>query len=148
MPTRPADAGTADTGAHRNKRRSHRRPAKRLIDLTSDELAAREAKQRKQRLWVQVTAAEKAEIKARAEKTGNRMSDFVRMVSLSDLKAPAPDRAAEEAERSVAFQLAKMGTNINQIAHIAHETRMLPELAELRELAALIKATLARLHRL
>jgi len=126
----------------------NRRPAAKRLDLTPDEAERREverrAKLRTKALHVQLTEAEKAEITARAKKTGNRPSDFARIVLLSDLKAPAPPARDPEAIRALAFQLSKIGTNQNQLAHIANESRALPQEAELRRVGDLIVAALEK----
>jgi Bacterial mobilisation protein (MobC) len=148
---RSADAGAASSdGARRGKPRKwhNRRPAARRVELTPEEAerrdAERRAKLRTKALHVQLTQAEKTEITARANKTGNRVSDYARLVLLDPLKAPALPARDPAADRALAFQLSKIGTNLNQLAHIANETRALPHLAEFRALAAEIKAALAK----
>jgi hypothetical protein len=148
---RSADAGAASSdGAIRTKRRKwhNRRPAARRVELTPEEAerleAERRAKLKTSVLYVQVTRTQKTEITARAKKTGNRVSDYARTVLLSDLKAPALPARDPAADRALAFQLSKIGTNLNQLAHIANETRALSHLAEFRALAAEIKAALAK----
>jgi Bacterial mobilisation protein (MobC) len=51
-------------------------------------------------------------------------------------------RFLPEAINALAFQLAKIGTNLNQLAHIANETRALRHEAELRMVADRIVAAL------
>jgi hypothetical protein len=139
----PEAAATAATSgrATRAKPRAwgNRRPVAKRLDLTPDEAERREVERRAalrtSALHVQLTQAEKAEIVGRAKKTGNRPSDFARIVLLSDLKAPAPPARDPEAINALAFQLAKIGTNLNQLAHIANETRALRHEAELRLVA-------------
>lgn len=72
------------------------------------------------------------------------LSEFARIVLLSDLKAPAPPARDPEAIGALTFQISKLGTNLNQLAKIANETRVLPREMELRVLAAQIEAALER----
>jgi Bacterial mobilisation protein (MobC) len=154
--TGAADAGAADAGAassdaaRSDKRRQwrNRRPAARRVELTPEEAerleAERRAKLRIALLSVKFTADEKAELRRRAKASGNRVSDFVRLVLLDPLKAPAPAARDPAAIRTLAFQLSKIGTNQNQLAHIANESRALPQEAELRRVSALIVAALEK----
>jgi Bacterial mobilisation protein (MobC) len=136
---KPARANRADRREWRN-----RRPAAKQLRRTAEEIAQQEeerrAAQRTSALHVQLTKAEKAEIAARAKKSGNRVSDFARLVLLSDLKAPAPAERDPEAIRALAFQLSKIGTNLNQLAKIANETRTLPRETEFRVISAQLVA--------
>lgn len=148
----PDAAAKAATTARATRAKRHawhkRRPVVKRLDLSPDEAQRledeRQATLRTSVLYVQVTKAEKAEITARAQKSGNKPSEFVRIVLLSDLKAPAPSARDPEADRALAFQLSKIGTNLNQLAHIANETRALAHEAELRGVVTQIKAALAK----
>src|SRR5271165_718806 len=90
----------------------------------------------------QVTPTERVELERRAAKAGRSLSDFARIVLLSDLKDPAPAEHDPEAIRSLAFQLSKIGTNLNQLAKVANERRVLPREAELKGVADQIVRTL------
>ncbi len=92
----------------------------------------------------QVTPAERAELERRAAKAGRSLSDFARIVLLSDLKDPAPAERDPEALRALAFQLSKIGTNLNQLAKVANERRALPREAEFRSVADQVVQTLDR----
>jgi hypothetical protein len=146
----PRSAAVTLDEASRPERREwrNRRPAAKRLTLTPEEIAQREeewqASRRTSALHVQLTPAEKAEIAERARKSGNRVSDFARIVLLSDLKAPSPPARDPEAIRALAFQLSKIGTNLNQLAKIANETRALPQETELRIVSAQIAAALER----
>jgi hypothetical protein len=126
----------------------NRRPVAERLTSTSEAVQQseddRRAMQRTKALHVQLTEAEKAEIVGRAKKSGNRVSEFARIVLLSDLKNPAPSARDPEAIRALAFQLSRIGTNLNQLAKIANETRVLPTETELRVVAAQIVAALER----
>ena len=83
-------------------------------------------------LRLQLTPTERAELEKRAAATGRTLSDFGRIVLLSDLKAPAPPANDPEVRRLLTFQLSKIGTNLNQLTKIANEKRALPLEREIR----------------
>lgn len=143
-----ATSEAAGRSAPGSRQWRNRRPVAKRPELTYAEIqereAEREASRRTSALHVQLTKAEKAEITARAKRYGNRVSDFARTVLLSDLKAPAPAARDPEAIRALAFQLSKIGTNLNQLAKIANETRALPNETALRVVSAQIAAAIER----
>jgi hypothetical protein len=96
----------------------------------------------------QLTPTERAELDRRAASFSLTLSDFLRMVSLSDLKAPPPSPRDAGAVRSLAAQIARQGNSVNQMAHVANAIHALPHLDELRTLADEIKATLAKVRAL
>ncbi len=128
-------------------RRWQRRPLARRLDLTPEQIASREAeRQRRKRtahIGIQVTPDERAEIERRAKASGNRLSDYVRIVLLSELKAPLPSKTDPQAVMALAFQLSKIGTNLNQLAKVANETHRLNFAARLKAIAAQIEGSLA-----
>jgi hypothetical protein len=142
-------AGTAGTTkrTYRRKWRNSRPPAARL-DVSPDERAAAEVeKARKQLsvlLSVRFTKAEKETIERRAKKLGIRLSDFVRIVLLSDLKEPAPPAHDPAVIRELAWQLSKIGTNLNQMALVANKERILPRIAEFEAASAQIAGAIER----
>ncbi len=144
----PSDA--PQTAPDRRPRKwRNRRPPDRRLDLSpeeADQAAARKRLgQRKAFVGAFVTDDEKETIAARAQRYGMRQSDFIRTVLLSNVKEPPPPRTDPAAVRALAFQLSKVGTNLNQLAKIANETHDLFELErELRALSAQIAASLAR----
>ncbi len=75
-------------------------------------------------------------------------SDYIRIVLLSDLKAPLPSKTDPEAVNALAFQLSKIGTNLNQLAKVANETHRLQFAARLRAIADQIEASLVRVTEL
>ena len=77
-----------------------------------------------------MTKDEKAELVKRAKASGNRLSDFVRIVLLSDLKEPAPPAHDPAVIRELAWQISQIGNNLNQLAHVANKGRILPRKAE------------------
>ena len=95
-------------------------------------------------LGVQLTPTERAILEQRAATTGLSLSEFARIVLLSDLKAPAPSARDPQAIRALAVEITRVGNNVNQLAKIANETRALPHERQLREVATLIKATLEK----
>ena len=95
-------------------------------------------------LGVHLTPTERAILEQRAQTTGLSLSEFARIVLLSDLKAPAPSARDPQAIRALAVEITRVGNNVNQLAKIANETRALPHERQLREVATLIKATLEK----
>lgn len=93
---------------------------------------------------VQLTPSERAELDARAAVTGRSLSDFVRIVLLSDLKAPAPSARDPQAIRALTVEITRVGTNLNQLAHIANERRALPREKELQEVSRRIVTALEK----
>jgi hypothetical protein len=78
--------------------------------------------------------------------SGNRLSDFARIVLLSDLKAPLPPTRNVEAINALAFQLSKIGTNLNQLAKYTNERRALPYDADLKGIAEQIVTALEKVY--
>jgi len=80
--------------AARIPRAGKRRPPSRRPDLTPQEIAALEEEEARLRrtkaLHVQLTPAERERIEKRAKAYGRKLSDFVRIVLLSDVKEPPP----------------------------------------------------------
>lgn len=98
-------------------------------------------------LRVRMTAGERASVEARAAQAGLPVSEFARRAVFG---APIIDRTA--ATRSgiphgLLSELARVGNNLNQIAHAAHLGRELRRMAEasLIDLRALMDAIAARL---
>jgi len=86
-------------------------------------------------LRLQLTPAERTELDARADATGRSLSDFARIVLLSDLKAPAPSARDPQAIRALAVEISRVGNNVNQIAHVANESGALPVGKALQEVS-------------
>ena len=157
MPTTDADS-RAHSRSGRPRKWGNRRPPGQRLALTPEE-AERRAQERREKqarefISVRMNKAEKATIAARASAYGMRLSDFVRTVLLSDLKEPPPPRTDPAALMKLAYELSKVGTNLNQLAKRANEAARIggdTELAalmametELRSLTAEIARTLAR----
>src|SRR5271170_6323718 len=91
---------TATNAAHepkqhpRTPRTWKRRPPSRRSDLTPEQIAALEDEQQRQRLskplHVQMTPDGRELVERRAKSYGRSLSDYVRIVLLSDLKEPPP----------------------------------------------------------
>ena len=103
-----------------------------------------EAERRAQHVGIQLTEDEKKELRSRAAKTDRKLSDYCRIVLLSDHKAPAPSARDIEAIRKLVVALNRIGNNVNQLAHVANQTNELPDARALREVSAAIKAAVVK----
>ena len=143
-------AASGDTIRPARRRWQRRRPIASRLDLTAEERATMEEEEKRERrtaaLHVQLTPDEKAEIERRAKASGNRKSDYARIVLLSDLKAPAPPAQDPAAIAELGYQLSKIGTNINQLTKVANEVKDLPLVAELKAIGDRIFAALDRVY--
>lgn len=74
------------------------------------------AKKRDKKINLYVTSLEELAIKKRAERAGLNLSDYCRQIVLT---GQAQVRLTP-AENAVLNQVAKLGNNLNQIAHKAH----------------------------
>jgi hypothetical protein len=77
-------------------------------------------------LRVQLTPSERVELNARAAAVGRGLSEFARLVLLSDAKKPAPSPRAPQAIRALSAEIRRLGNNYNQIAKRANERKALP----------------------
>ena len=146
---------TATSAAHelkkdpRTPRTWKRRPPSRRPDLTPEQIAVLEEEQqrlkRTKALHVQLTPDERSVIDRRAQSYGRKLSDFARIVLLSDLKEPPPPVLDPATGLALIYQLQKIGGNLNQLAAHANKTRAMPEAAALREAIGQLKATLSRI---
>ena len=116
---------SAATRTGRARKWSNRRPAEKRLDLSVEDAMRREVERDEQQLnrfvSVRFTRAEKEKLQKRAQAYGMRLSDFMRTVILSGVKEPPPARTDPDALRSLAFELSKVGTNLNQLAKRANE---------------------------
>ena len=124
MPTEiAADADPSRTDRPRKWR--NRKPSAKRLDLAPEEVEGKDAERRKKQarafVGVRMNEAEKAKLLKRAGGYGMSLSDFVRTVILSDVKEPPPPRTDPKAVRKLAFELSKLGTNLNQLAKRANE---------------------------
>ena len=103
-----------------------------------------EAELRAQHVGIQLTENEKKELRFRAAKTGRKLSDYCRIVLLSDHKAPAPSARSPEAIRELVVALNRVGNNVNQLAKVANETNQLPDRRALEEVTARIAETVEK----
>jgi hypothetical protein len=105
---------------------------------------ANSAEKRSAFLGFQVTPLERAEIDRRAAATGYSVSEYCRIIMLSDRKAPAPPVRDPEAIRGLAVAIVREGTNLNQMQRLANERRALPTANALAEMLALVRASLEK----
>jgi hypothetical protein len=109
-----------------------------------------------QSVRVRMSESDHAKLRDHAQAQGVSMSDWLRLRISTEFdnatptNRPTPKTAKERArpyhpaDPKLIAQLAKIGNNINQIAHIANATRDLPTLAQLliieRQLQELLNA--------
>jgi len=109
---------SASQRANRPRKWGNRRPVSKRLDLTPAEAEAKEQKRqgqlRKKFVGAFVTEREKKTIADRASSYGMKESAFIRTILLSDVKEPPPPKTDPEAIRALAFELSKVGTNLNQ----------------------------------
>jgi hypothetical protein len=106
------------------------------------------AERRSAYLGVQLTPAERAKLDERAAYYGLMLSDYARLMLLSDEHQPAPSARDSAAITSLSVEIRRVGTNLNQLAHIANERRELPRKAALDGLSAEIVETLKKVRAL
>lgn len=99
-------------------------------------------------LSLHLTPSERAELERRAASVGRKVSDFVRIVALSDLKKPAPSARDPGAIRELSVEIRRVGNNLNQLAHIANERRALPSEKALQGAIAEFLQTLEKVRAL
>jgi hypothetical protein len=137
----PADAASrARSRTGRPRKWGNRRPQAKRPDLAPEE-AERRAQERREKqarefISVRMNKAEKATIAARASAYGMGLSSFVCTVLLSDLKEPPP-RTDPAALMKLAYELSKVGTNLNQLAKRANEAARIGSDKELAALMAM-----------
>ena len=121
-------------------------------------MARRQANNSSERMAVHVgfyvTTSERADLDARAARTGETLSQLCRRVLLAEPGHMPPPRTDPAAVRALVFELSKVGTNLNQLARRSNEAAKIggeKELAalmametELRSLNAQIAETMAR----
>src|SRR5277367_6229785 len=134
----------------RSRRRAWpRRPPSRRLDLTPAEIAEKEEEEKRQRLTkplhVQMTPDGRELVERRAKSYGRSLSDYVRIVLLSDVKEPPPPVLDPVTGLALIYQLQKIGGNLNQLMKYTNEHRAAPEAAAVREVIGLLKATLSRI---
>lgn len=89
---------------------------------------------------VQLTESERAELSERADGRGLLLSDYVRACCLTDRLPPAESGRTRAENRELVAALARIGNNLNQMAHranvagqVIHEDALKAALAELGE---------------
>ncbi len=128
----------AATRSGRPRKWGNRRPVAKRLDLPVEEALRLEIEREEKRfnrfVSVRFTRAEKETLKARADADHMRVSDFTRTVMLSGLKEPPPPRADPAALRKLAFELSRVGTNLNQLAKRANEAAKISDDTKARAL--------------
>ena len=109
-------------------------------------MARRQANDASERMTVHVgfyvTPSERADLDARAARTGESVSQLCRRVLLAEPgREPLPPHNAK-AINDLTLALVRIGTNVNQMAYRANETRRVPEERYLREMGERIIAAL------
>ncbi len=129
---------SATTRTGRPRKWGNRRPVAKRLKLTPEEAERRAQerldKQARQFVSVRMNKEEKKIVEKRAAAYGMTLSDFVRTVLLSGLKEPPPPRTDPDALRRLAFELSRVGTNLNQLAHRANEAAKISSDAKARTL--------------
>lgn len=97
-------------------------------------------------LRVRMTAAERAAVEAKAAQAGLPVSELCRRAIFA-VKITAPSATRSGIAPGVLSELARIGNNLNQLAHAAHLGRELRGMTEaaLTDLRALMDAIAARL---
>ncbi len=141
MPKAVADPTAPERIAERPRKWGNRRPVSKRLDLTPGEAEKRAQKKvagrRTKFIGAFVTEAEKETVATRSIAYGMKQSDFIRTVLLSGLKEPPPPRTDPAAVRALAFELSKVGTNLNQLARVANEAAKLGGDKDARALLAM-----------
>jgi len=89
-----------------------------------------------------VTPGEREEARRRAANMGRRLSDFLRLMALSDRLSEMQPKLPPEVGLKLALELARIGTNLNQLSHHANLTGAMPERVALHAtLDEIVKAT-------
>jgi hypothetical protein len=102
-------------------------------------------------LNVQLTPTERAELNSRAVKVlGDKpnLSEYARMVLLSETKNPPPSARDQRALRQLRVELIRVGTNLNQLAHVANANNAIPSERVLRDVARQIIEALEKVQAL
>jgi hypothetical protein len=132
---------SADSGSKSRRKWRNRKPVGKRLDLTPEQAEAKaEARKKKQAnyfLTVRLTTDERETVKRRAESYRTSLSEFVRTVVLSGLKEPPPPRVDPAAVRALAFELSKLGTNLNQLARRANEAAKIGSDKEMQALQSM-----------
>ena len=91
----------------------------------------------------QLTPYERSELERQAKSASLSLADFVRLRTLSQRpNATTPLRLSNDVARQIAFELARVGTNLNQLAKHANTVGEMPARDALAEtLNQIVKAT-------
>ena len=81
---------------------------------------------RTEHVGFQLTSAERTEVEGRAATYGLTLSEFCRMVLLSDLKKPLPTARDSAAIRALTVAINRVGSNHDQLLKLANQARSLP----------------------
>jgi Bacterial mobilisation protein (MobC) len=99
-------------------------------------------------IGVKLTPAERKQLEAAATARGDGLSEYIRHRCFGR-SAPAAGGASRNPEaRALAYELSKIGNNLNQLARIANTNKALPHLYQLKMVTDLVKAALQRVIKL
>ena len=106
-----------------------------------------DTERRTQRLGVPLTPTEQAELRNRAAKVFGddpNVSEYARLILLSDCKSPPPSSRDPRLISQLVVALNRLGNNINQLAHVANAIHEIPSERVLREVSAQIVEALEK----
>lgn len=106
------------------------------------------AERRTEHVGYYVTPTERARLDRRAASSGLHLSEWLRRVSLSDERAPAPAFRDPAALRGIRAEIAHVGNNWNQMTHHVNTTGDVPSQKVLKEIGDAIMAALKKVREL
>ena len=95
----------------------------------------------KPRVSIRFSPEQLEQVRETAEALGLTVSSFIRKMSLGEAPKPRPDRLTREA----IHQLARVGSNLNQLAHWANTHQHLRSERELTDVLELVRQRIEEL---